>query len=202
MASSTLLLFSALALIASQTSATDHISQISDGQIQAGLSTIAPSETIGLESTSTTSKTFTTSALIPVTAINATAAVTALSSTTGSVLPTSILLAALPGAPGAESNYTGLRTVAGGPFPTPHVPIPLNGTAMPTLGAFSGTGAAATSGLTTLTPAGSSAEGESPTSTSTEQPVAATGAAVKIGGAAIRKGLIVAGMVTWIFGVL
>ena len=177
-----------------------QISQISDGQVQAG-----PSTTLdALEGTSTISETSTASALIPVTALNNTAAVAAPSSTTGSILPTSILMAAPAGAVGAASNYTGLQTVVGSSFPTPHVPIPVSGTVIPTLGALNGTSAAATNGptgVTTLAPAATSVGVESPTTTSTEGPLAATGAATRLGHLAIGKGLVAAAMFSWFVGI-
>ena len=192
---STLLLLTARLLVADI-----QISQISDGQVQAG-----PSTTLdALEGRSTISETSTASALITVTALNNTAAVAAPSSTTGSILPTSILVAAPAGAAGAASNYTGLQTVVGSAFPTPHVPVPVSGTVVSTLGTLNGTCAAATSGqtgTTTLAPAGTSVEAESPTSTSTQGPLAATGAASRLGHLSIGKGLVAAGALSWLIGI-
>ncbi|KAL8792896.1 MAG: hypothetical protein Q9195_004539 [Heterodermia aff. obscurata] len=202
MAPSTLLsLFTFVLLTPRLLLADVQISQISDGQIQAG-----PSTTLdALEGRSTTSITPTAAALIPVTALNTTAAVAAPSSTTGSILPTSILMAAPAGAVGAASNYTGLQTVVGSSFPTPHVPIPVGGTVTPTLGALNGTSATATNGptgLTTLAPAGTSVATESPTSTSTEGPLAASGAASRLSHLAVGKGLVVAGILAWFVGAI
>lgn len=191
---STFLLFTARPLVAEY-----QVSQISDGQVQVGSATkLAP-----IEGTSTTSETSTASAIFSVTALNNTAAVAAPSSSTGSALPTSILLAAPAGAPGAASNYTGLQTVAEGSFPTPHVPIPVSGTPTPLLGGLNGTGAAATNGpagLTTLAPTGTSGGDESPSSTSTEGPLAATGAAVRISHIGGWKEMVAAGAVAWLVG--
>ena len=202
MAPSTLWSLSAFVLLTARLSVADiQISQISDGQIQAG-----PSTTLdALEGISTISETSTASALISVTALNNTAAVAAPSSTTGSILPTSILMAAPAGAAGAASNYTGLQTVVGSSFPTPHVPIPVSGTVMPTLGALNGNSTAATNGptsMTTVAPTGTSGGAESPTSTSTEGPLAATGAATRIGHLAIGKGLVAAGMLSCFIGII
>ena len=201
MAPSTLWSVTVFVLLTARLSVADiQISQISDGQIQAG-----PSTTLdALEGISTISETSTASALISVTALNNTAAVAAPSSTTGSILPTSILMAAPAGAAGAASNYTGLQTVVGSSFPTPHVPIPVSSTVMPTLGALNGNSTAATNGptsMTTLAPTGTSGGAESPSSTSTEGPLAATGAATRIGHLAIGKGLVAAGMLACFIGI-
>lgn len=191
---STFLLFTAQPLVAE-----NQVSQISDGQVQVGpATTLAP-----VEATSTTSETFTTSAIFSVTALNNTAAVAAPSSSTGSVIPTSILSAAPAGAPGAASNYTGLQTVAGDTFPTPHVPIPVGATPTPLLGGLNGTGAAATNGptgMTTLTPTETIESDESPSSTSTEGPLAATGAAVRTSYLGGWKEVVAAGAVAWLVG--
>ena len=191
---STFLLFTAQPLVAEY-----QVSQISDGQVQVGpATTLAP-----IEATSTTSETSTASVIFSVTALNNTAAVAAPSSTTGSMLPTSILLAAPAGAPGAASNYTGLETLAGETFPTPHVPIPVGGTSTPLLGGLNGTGSAATNGptgMTTLAPTGTSGGEESPSSTSTEGPLAATGAAVRISHIGGWKEMAAAGAVAWLVG--
>lgn len=190
---STFLLFTAQPLVAEY-----QVSQISDGQVQVGpATTLAP-----IEGTSTTSESSTASAIFSVTALNNTAAVAAPSSTTGSALPTSILLAAPAGAPGAASNYTGLQTVAEDTFPTPHVPIPVSGTSTPLLGGLNGTGAATNgpTGMTTLAPTGTSGGEESPSSTSTEGPLAATGAAVRISHIGGWKEMVAAGAVAWLVG--
>ena len=189
MASRVLLLLSIFALRPAQILvAGDQLSQIDDGQVQAAASVTAlpPDTQISLEETSTISETITASAL-PV--LNMTAVVAAMSSTTGSTLPTSILMAAPVGAAGAASNYTGLQTVAGGPFPTPNVPIPVNGTTAPTLGPFNATKTGSPGDTATSAPTNSN-EGGSAASTSSEEPIPATGAGERLKGFGLAKGLV------------
>ena len=196
MAPSTILCLSAFLLLTARFLVADiQISQISDGQIQAG-----PSTTLdALEGRSTISET-STAALLSVTALNNTAAVAAPSSTTGSILPTSILMAAPANAAGAASNYTGLQTVVGSSFPTAHVPIPVGSTLGPLNGTVAVTNGA--TGMTTLAPAATSVGAESPTSTSTEGSLAATGAATRSSHLAFGKGLVAAGMLSWFVGII
>ncbi|CAF9921399.1 MAG: hypothetical protein HETSPECPRED_004524 [Heterodermia speciosa] len=201
MAPSILLSFCTLVLLTARLLVADiQISQISDGQIQAG-----PSTTLdALEGRSTDTAVSTAPALIPITALNNTATVAAPSSTTGSILPTSILMAAPAGAAGAASNYTGLQTVVASSFPTPHVPIPVAGTGTPALGGLNGTSAVVANGptaISTLAPAETSVGAESPTSTSTEGPLAATGAATRLSRLPIGKELVAAGILAWFVGI-
>ena len=197
----TLLLLSTIALQPAQILAKDQISQISDGQVQAGASiTDGPPKTLPpIKGTSTTSETLTASAVVSIAGINTTAAVAAISSTTGSVLPTSILMAAPAGAEGATSNYTGLQPVAGESFP-PTVPVPGNGTALPTLGAYNAT--STSTGMATLAPTNPNRGGESPLSISTEEPLAATGEAARLGHSFAWKELAAVAVVLRLVGII
>lgn len=188
MAPSLLSALAALMLFACRTSATEYqISQISDGQVQVGSAT-TPSE-----DTSTTFQTSTASAIISIPPLDTTAVVAALPSTTPNKLPTSIMVAAPAGAPGAASNYTGLDTVTPAPFPTPRVPIPVNGT-IPALGGINGT--SVPSGTTAVVPTTTEAGG-SPTGTTTEGPLGATGAAVRLANPVAGKEMLAVGIMAW-----
>ena len=216
MARSTLLpLLSLLALQAiAQTpiAAEDQIvSQISDGQVQA-LPSVSPApldSTLTEEATSTTSETSTTSATISLPllpALNSSAVVApAIPSTSATPVPTSILVAAPAGAPGAASNYTGLETVEGSAsYPTPRVPIPVplntNATAVVPTTSAAALNTTSSAVATSVAPTTAS-EGEE-ASTTTEAPVAATGAGVRLYHASFCKEMVAAGMLVWAVGVI